>query len=431
MRRSSRLANKAPISSENVENADEKKEKMTSSSTSKEKRPQSSRLRTTVEEELAPIFDKITLSEQPEPVPPVPAPAQGPATATEMKTQPKARMGRPRTRSASIAPTSEVETIRKEIQKSDCNEIYKELFPDALQKQVPPNPIAVIIAGTPGAGKSTVYKSILPPKFLKEALYLNVDNYAEYFQAKYNLFSNPSASRPVSTLDPTAIRSLSATALAKGTTCADEDLRAWISEKKTLIIDKPCDRETPLRTLLQQLSQHGYDVYMLMIHVSEETALNRNNPYRKQRMQGTQRPASTSRTNMHMGRERQLPDRVISDVWNRIQENLSKKLYETLFKEHPDRFIMVDNEQPSTLSAPSSGILEAKAKFLKAFQYPYFARSSPSQGEKVRLRKGTKSAPTQPLLVSSQISKSKLKSASPKLNATVGGKITKRKKKNT
>lgn len=262
-----------------------------------------------------------------------------------------------------------IEKIRSEIKQSRCEEVYTSIF---SPKQTQLKPIAVIVAGPAGAGKSTVYKYVLPSWFLNDAQYTNVDNYVEYYMEKYNMFSNPSEKRQPNTYSPEELRSLNMSALIKGAQCTERDLQEWISEKRHLIIDKPCDEARIARSLVKKLEDNGYDVYMLVVFVSKTTALNRNNPYREQKAE-----PSSSRT--HRGRERQLPDAVIEKLWTGVNNNIQNKIYEDIFKKYPDRLLIVNNDAPSTLTQPSTEVMYAKTIWTTIFPTKYRLRSPRSR----------------------------------------------------
>lgn len=243
---------------------------------------------------------------------------------------------------ASEKPHSDmVQTIEDEIRKSDCADLHRQLIKDKPSQK---NPIVVIVAGPAGAGKSTVYKTILPKWFQEEAQYANVDTYTEHFLAKYNAFSNPSSSRPPSTFSSADIRRINAVALAKSTECAEDDLNTHILEKRHLIIDKPCNEATVTKRLIRKLRYNGYDVYMLVVYVSKETALRRGKE-----------------------RERQLPEKAIEKIWAGVHENLFRThLFSSFFRKEPQKLIVVNNEAPS-LTIPSEAITNAKALMSEIF----------------------------------------------------------------
>jgi predicted ABC-type ATPase len=285
-------------------------------------------LTSTSADALSEMFGQMTLQSQTKPT--------KRKTSTSTNAKPKAK---------TVFPEA-IEAIRREIKQSTCEDVYSHLF--ETKQRLQSKPIAVIIAGPAGAGKSTVYKYVLPKWFLDQAQYANVDNYVEYFMEKYNMFSNPSEKRDRHSYAPEELRSLNMSALIKGAQCTERDLQEWMSEQRHLIIDKPCDEARIARTLVKKLEDHGYDVYMIVIFVSHETALNRNNPYRNAPIQS------------HMGRERQLPDAVISKLWRGVHANIENKIYEDIFKKHPKRLLIVDNESPSTSTQPSESVLKAK-----------------------------------------------------------------------
>jgi hypothetical protein len=166
---------------------------------------------------------------------------------------------------ASAAPLSaEAAAIRDVIFKTPCNVAYKAARPS------PPRPsqaapIAVIVAGPAGAGKTTVYASVLPAWFLEAAQYANVDVYSEYFMAVHDLLALPAADR----------KALNLAAVMRGAMCTAADLKRWMAERRHLVIDKPCDKAKETQALVADMRKKGYDVYMLVVKVTKETALAR------------------------------------------------------------------------------------------------------------------------------------------------------------
>lgn len=324
---------------------------------------------------LTELFGKMTIEKE------KPKTRSRTKTQTSVGTEPEKKPKQKAPAKPKVVFSEEIEKIRNEIKTSSCEEVYELLFPS---KVVQYNPIAVIVAGPAGAGKTTVYKSILPKWFLKEAQYANVDNYVEYFQEKYNLFTNPSEYRAKHTYEPAEMRSLNMSALIKGAQCTERDLQAWMLEGRHLIIDKPCDEARIARSLVNKLKDSGYDVYMIVVHVSLNTALRRNNPYY---MINPRAPSSSQSQpqKSHQGRERQLPDAVIQKIWEGVHKNITEGVFESIFESEPDKLLMIDNETPTTLLRPSKQIMEAKSKwdvvFPKTNKYARLSSQSLSSQE--------------------------------------------------
>jgi predicted ABC-type ATPase len=198
--------------------------------------------------------------------------------------------------------SSAAERIRDAIHQTPCGDVYGARFSPRLPQA---EPIAVIVAGPAGAGKTTVYTSILPKWFVKGAQYANVDVYAEYFMEAYGL--------------ATDAEKLSA--VIKGAICTQQDLKRWMTERRHLIIDKPCDKAAEARALVRNLRAAGYDVYMLVVTASKAQALSRNRR-----------------------RTRQVPDAVVEAIWQGVHVNLVKGVYAGIFKEAPEHLLVVDNE---------------------------------------------------------------------------------------
>lgn len=286
-------------------------------------------------------FEKITLDE--------------PSTSTAKSMVPTKKTANSKSKKTF---TKDVEEVRDAIKNSDCDEVYQNIFSPQSSQQ---SPIAVIIAGPAGAGKSTVYKSVLPSWFVRSAQYVNVDNYVEFFMDKYNMFTNPSDTRAPTNYTLEEIRSLNASALSKGSQCTESDLEKWMTEKRHLMIDKPCDSEKVTRELVDRLRKASYDVYMLLVNVTKETAMKRNNPY-------LSRSSSAKLVSLkHKGRERQLPDIAVAKIWEGVDKNIKNGVYQSIFIDTPEKLVIVNNDEPTTIANPSASIKEASDKWIRIF----------------------------------------------------------------
>lgn len=225
----------------------------------------------------------------------------------------------------------EAAAIRDAIFKTPCEAVYDARYaPKAPQAA----PIAVIVAGPAGAGKTTTYASVLPAWFLKEAQYANVDVYSEHFMAVHDLFEAlPAADR----------KALNLAAVRRGAICTAADLKRWMAERRHLVIDKPCDKADEARALVRSLRAAGYDVYMLVVTADKATVLARNR-----------------------GRTRQVPDDVVEAIWEGVEHNLVKGVYAGLFKEAPGHLVTVHNDGDGAAAA----VAEAKKIWVSMFPRP-------------------------------------------------------------
>lgn len=235
-----------------------------------------------------------------------------------------------RPKASAVPLSAEAAKIRDDIFQAPCEDVYKKARPTkAAPEQAAP--ISVIVAGPAGAGKTTVYASVLPTWFLEAAQYANVDVYSEYFMAVHDLFATlPEADR----------KALNLAAVMRGAMCTAADLKRWTAERRHLVIDKPCDKAREAQALVADLRKKGYDVYMLVVKVTKETALARNR-----------------------GRARQVPDDVVAAIWQGVQDNLDKGVYAGMFKGSPDHLLVVDNGGDDAATA----VAEAKRTWARVF----------------------------------------------------------------
>jgi len=173
------------------------------------------------------------------------------------------------------------------------------------------NPKALILAGSPGAGKSSFIEGV------KNALILNVDDY--YMRNLKDL--NVSLDLKNANAED---RSKAAQAMA----AANKEFRPMTREiilgKKNFILDGTAASSGPTLKLKAELEELGYDVLMVYVFASLEKALERND----------------TRFDRSGGKDRSLAPAIVLRTWNNITQN-----YELYQKEFGNNFVSVVNDK--------------------------------------------------------------------------------------
>ena len=173
------------------------------------------------------------------------------------------------------------------------------------------NPKALILAGSPGAGKSSFIEGV------KNALILNVDDF--YMRNLKDL--NVSLDLKNANAED---RSKAAQAMA----AANKEFRPMTREiilgKKNFILDGTAASSGPTLKLKAELEELGYDVLMVYVFASLEKALERND----------------TRFDRSGGKDRSLAPAIVLRTWNNITQN-----YELYQKEFGDNFVSVVNDK--------------------------------------------------------------------------------------
>ncbi|OUW32514.1 MAG: hypothetical protein CBD31_01680 [Flavobacteriaceae bacterium TMED171] len=162
---------------------------------------------------------------------------------------------------------------------------------------------AVFMAGGPGSGKSYVAGKLLRGRGLKNS---NPDVMFEILLKKAKLKPTPD---DIGSEKGQAVRSR-----AKAVT--NNQLETWIDGRLGLIIDGTGKEPAKIAKTSEMLQQLGYETMMLFVNTSLEVAQQRNRE-----------------------RERSIPDRMVSNMWNMVQDNIMK--FQQIFK--TGNFHVVDN----------------------------------------------------------------------------------------
>ena len=161
---------------------------------------------------------------------------------------------------------------------------------------------AFFLAGGPGSGKSYVVKRTTG------GLGMKIVNSDVQFEKK---LKDAGLSTDLRELDPTtrdAIR-------ARAKEITKKQKANYIEGRLGLIIDGTGKDYDKIAKQATQLKQLGYDVHMIFVNTSLDTALERN-----------------------ATRDRKLPDSIVTKSWNDVQKNLGK--FSQYFRRN---FIVVDN----------------------------------------------------------------------------------------
>jgi len=168
---------------------------------------------------------------------------------------------------------------------------------------------AIILAGGPGSGKSYVQGKILNGFGLKE---IDSDRQFMYILRKTRMID------PSSTIDLSTMGDYSQER-DKGVALTDKFEMMYKAGRLGLIVQGTGSDYNKIAKQYAHLQSIGYDVMILMINTSLETALERNNM-----------------------RDRKVPEDIVKSKWQSVQQNLGK--FQNLAG--TSNFIIFDNESP-------------------------------------------------------------------------------------
>ena len=161
---------------------------------------------------------------------------------------------------------------------------------------------AFFLAGGPGSGKSYVVKRATG------GLGMKIVNSDVQFEKK---LKDAGLSTDLRELDPTTRDTIR----ARAKEITKKQKANYIEGRLGLIIDGTGKDYDKIAKQATQLKQLGYDVHMIFVNTSLDTALERN-----------------------ATRDRKLPDSIVTQSWNDVQKNLGK--FSQYFRRN---FIVVDN----------------------------------------------------------------------------------------
>ena len=161
---------------------------------------------------------------------------------------------------------------------------------------------AFFLAGGPGSGKSYVVKRATG------GLGMKIVNSDVQFEKK---LKDAGLSTDLRELDPTTRDTIR----ARAKEITKKQKANYVEGRLGLIIDGTGKDYDKIAKQATQLKQLGYDVHMIFVNTSLDTALERN-----------------------ATRDRKLPDSIVTKSWNDVQKNLGK--FSQYFRRN---FIVVDN----------------------------------------------------------------------------------------
>ena len=196
------------------------------------------------------------------------------------------------------------------------------------------NPKALILAGSPGAGKSSFIEDV------DNTLILNVDDY--YMR---NL-KDMGVSLDLKNADAEA-RSKAASAMA----AANKEFRPYMKDiilgKKNFILDGTAANSKPTLRLKKELEDLGYDIMMVYVFASLEKALDRNET-RFQRSQGEDRSLSPA---------------IVLRTWNNITQN-----YDLYKNEFGNDFVSVVNDKALKKGESQKSLEDLVDKYIEPYK---------------------------------------------------------------
>jgi len=191
-----------------------------------------------------------------------------------------------------------------------------------LLLEVAKGPKAVILAGAPGAGKSTVVGDALKGKDLT---ILNIDD------IYVPLLKQRGVSLDMKNHTPEE-RSTQAATMWDAKKEYEEKVSSAIANKENVVIDGTAASKKATLELVDGLKEAGYDVMMLYVYVSLEQSLARNE----------------KRFEKSGGEDRSLPPAIVLSTWSSVTSNFDD--YADYFG---DRFVAVNNAGDEALTTKS------------------------------------------------------------------------------
>ena len=162
---------------------------------------------------------------------------------------------------------------------------------------------AVFTAGGPGSGKSYVSANGLKG--------VNSDSAFETYMEKAKLTTNLQ-----NLTKPQHAKAMDLRKKAKSVSV--KRMQQFINSKLGMLIDGTGKDYSKIAKMQSELQKRGYDCFMVFVNTDLEVALQRNS-----------------------GRERVLPEKLVKDGWNAVQNNLGK--FQSLFG--ASNILVVDNSE--------------------------------------------------------------------------------------
>jgi len=165
----------------------------------------------------------------------------------------------------------------------------------SLLKEVVGNPKAVILAGAPGAGKSSIVGDIISDLGLKV---LNIDDYFIKDLEKAGVSLDLKKAGPED-------RSAAAKAMQSAQKDYQEDLTKEIEKRGNIVIDGTAASYKKTEELKNILENAGYDVFMVYVYSSLEKSLRKNE----------------DRFERSGGKDRSLMPQIVLQTWSNVTKN--------------------------------------------------------------------------------------------------------------
>jgi predicted kinase len=216
------------------------------------------------------------------------------------------------------------------------------------------NPKALILAGSPGAGKSSFIEGV------KDAIILNVDDYYMRNLKDLNV-----------SLDLRNANAEDRSKAAQAMAAANKEFRPMTREiilgKKNFILDGTAASSGPTLKLKAELEELGYDVLMVYVFASLEKALDRND----------------TRFDRSGGKDRSLAPAIVLRTWNNITQN-----YELYQKEFRNNFVSVVNDKALEKGEPMSSLESLVDKYIT----PYSPKDTKPKTDKEKAKSAASKA---------------------------------------
>lgn len=187
-----------------------------------------------------------------------------------------------------------------------------------ILKEIQGKPKALILAGAPGAGKSSIIRDILGQFDLKV---LNVDDFYMKDLAKRGVSLDMKNASPEE-------RSQQAKAMGFSKKQYDAAMDDAIESTQNIVVDGTGASSRATLKLNQRLEEAGYNTMMLYVYTSLEQSLERNE----------------KRFEKSKGKDRSLPPAIVFRTWSSVTGN-----FDVYYNEFGNNFVAVVNDpQPFT-----------------------------------------------------------------------------------
>ena len=214
-----------------------------------------------------------------------------------------------------------------------------------ILKEVQGKPKALLLAGAPGAGKSSIIRDILSQFKLKV---LNIDDFYVQDLIKRGVSLDMKNATPEE-------RSQQARAMAASKKEYTAAVDTVIEGKENLVIDGTGAASSTTLKLNQKLKEAGYDTMMLFVYTSLEQSLERNE----------------KRFEKSEGKDRSLPPAIVFGTWSRVTRN-----FDVYFSEFGKDFVAVVND-PTPFTEKS--VEDIITKYLDPFKPTDTKPKTPAQ----------------------------------------------------